>query len=147
MDWKRKESPRIHASRYATFTRLFPFLLTCLLLVEDFCDAAWKGDYQLIQRMLEHPLIADFINCPNSRGQSALYCACRRGHVQIVLYLLRSDILILDHQVESTGNTPLHGTYFLPSLQLSFPRGSRQRAPRAGMNSRAARSLSSSCGL
>lgn len=46
---------------------------------------------------------------PNSRGQTALYCACRQGFPEIVLELLKAPSINVNVQVVEHGGTPLHG--------------------------------------
>lgn len=59
------------------------------------------------------------INSPNSRKQTALYCAARNGHVAFVDALLKVPGIDA-HQGEVTrGSTPLHGTFF--NSHFHFP--------------------------
>lgn len=51
------------------------------------------------------------VNMPNSRGQTALYCACRQGYVEIVLELLKAPNINVNVQVTEHGGTPLHGMF------------------------------------
>lgn len=50
------------------------------------------------------------VNMPNSRGQTALYCASRQGFAEIVLELLKVPTINVNVQVPEHGGTPLHGT-------------------------------------
>lgn len=49
------------------------------------------------------------VNEPNSRGQSALYCASRQGCSDIVLELLMVPGIDVNISVPEHGGTPLHG--------------------------------------
>lgn len=46
------------------------------------------------------------INILSQRGRSPLHCACAKGHLEVVIFLLHheADILVEDED----GNTPLH---------------------------------------
>lgn len=52
------------------------------------------------------------VNMPNSRGQTALYCASRQGYGEIVLELLLAPGIDVNVQVPEHGGTPFHGSSF-----------------------------------
>lgn len=58
------------------------------------------------------------MNVPNDRGQTALYCAARQGHSNIVLELLNIDTIHADVQVEEHGGTPLHAASFAKHSEI-----------------------------
>lgn len=57
-----------------------------------------------------------FVNRPNKRGQTALYCASRQGYKDIIVELLNLVGINVNVQVQEHGGTALHGTVYLRSL-------------------------------
>jgi len=87
-------------------------------LLENFCSAAWDGNVDLVKQGLQHPQIGGIINLGNSRGQSALYCAARNGHVGVVAELAMFDGIDLNFQVQEHGGTPLHAASFNQRVEV-----------------------------
>eukprot|EP01126_Amoeba_proteus_P061012 TRINITY_DN8144_c0_g1_i3.p1 TRINITY_DN8144_c0_g1~~TRINITY_DN8144_c0_g1_i3.p1 ORF type:complete len:223 (+),score=39.07 TRINITY_DN8144_c0_g1_i3:405-1073(+) len=82
--------------------------------VEELCSLAWKGaedlsgeSYRSFLKALKF-LSIDEINSTNSRKQTALYCACRQGHVAFVKALLGVPGIDVDKGDLSKQSTPLH---------------------------------------
>eukprot|EP01125_Pyxidicula_operculata_P002417 TRINITY_DN1228_c1_g3_i2.p1 TRINITY_DN1228_c1_g3~~TRINITY_DN1228_c1_g3_i2.p1 ORF type:complete len:932 (-),score=264.33 TRINITY_DN1228_c1_g3_i2:90-2885(-) len=92
---------------------------------EEFCKACFTGDLQLVNKTVDSGKVTPAqINCRNSRGQTAIYCAARNGHEEIVKRLLEIDGIDVNLQ-EKHGSTPLHAASFGPfprilSLLLSY---------------------------
>jgi len=84
---------------------------------QEFCDAAWAGDLDTLQGWLKKP---DFdINALNNRGQNALYCAARNGHVELVLALLNDPRIDVNfHYISPHFSTALHSASFYKHLQV-----------------------------
>jgi len=79
---------------------------------QKLCNAAWQGDAIEVTTLLSDENVASFINLPNPRGQCALYCAARQGHVGVLLELLKCPHIDLNAQVPDHGATPLHAASF-----------------------------------
>lgn len=75
----------------------------------EIATAAWSGNVNKVKDLLSKGAI---VNAPNSRGQTALYCACRQGHHEVVLELLKEKGIRVNGQVPEHGSTPLHGMPF-----------------------------------
>jgi ankyrin repeat protein len=80
-----------------------------LELVQDLTEACQQGDRQKVADLLLSDAVLSIINVPNEDGETALYCACDRGHTSVVLELLK--VTSIDTQIANTntGRTPLHG--------------------------------------
>eukprot|EP01127_Copromyxa_protea_P018585 TRINITY_DN5877_c0_g1_i1.p1 TRINITY_DN5877_c0_g1~~TRINITY_DN5877_c0_g1_i1.p1 ORF type:complete len:288 (+),score=38.27 TRINITY_DN5877_c0_g1_i1:960-1823(+) len=76
--------------------------------IEDLCARAWSGsDIQAFRALLSDMSI-EAINHTNTRGQTALYCACRGGHVAHVETLLQIPGIDFNKGDTKSQNTPLH---------------------------------------
>lgn len=67
-----------------------------------------KG-FLLIAPIVEVNKIPSSLTLNTCSGQTALYCAARKGHVDIVHYLLLDESIQVDPQVPQHLDTPLHG--------------------------------------
>lgn len=76
------------------------------------CSESWKGDVTAVKALLGHPLAPFFVNLPNDRGQTALYCAARQGHVEVMLALLNCGFCNVNLQVGDHKSTSLHAAGF-----------------------------------
>jgi len=74
------------------------------------CQAAWNNDLKTVKSIIN--LSDTFINAQNAKGQTALYCAAREGHYEIVDFLTKVPVVDLDAQVAEHGGTALHGAGF-----------------------------------
>jgi len=78
--------------------------------VEKLCTACWDNQLDVVREVIRaNPKI---LNTPNSRGQNALYCACHRGHLEVVVELLNTPGIDVNLQVSSHGGTALHAACF-----------------------------------
>eukprot|EP01127_Copromyxa_protea_P010132 TRINITY_DN2448_c2_g1_i6.p1 TRINITY_DN2448_c2_g1~~TRINITY_DN2448_c2_g1_i6.p1 ORF type:complete len:119 (-),score=21.23 TRINITY_DN2448_c2_g1_i6:20-376(-) len=69
-------------------------------------DAARNNDLaQVLHLLSTHP---QNINMPNSRGQTALYCAAQQGHAGVIVELLCTQGVDVNFQVPDHLGTPLH---------------------------------------
>eukprot|EP01128_Nolandella_sp_AFSM9_P003564 TRINITY_DN153_c2_g1_i1.p1 TRINITY_DN153_c2_g1~~TRINITY_DN153_c2_g1_i1.p1 ORF type:complete len:858 (-),score=165.97 TRINITY_DN153_c2_g1_i1:14-2587(-) len=81
-------------------------------MTEFLCSAAWTGDVKTVRSMLMANRELD-VNSTNRRGQSALYCACRQGHFEVVHQLvLQQGIDLSSAQEPRNDSTPLHAAGF-----------------------------------
>jgi ankyrin repeat protein len=89
---------------------------------DKLAGAAWTRNLTLLKELIPvtHRAHYDYtvltlekqgdVNMPNSRGQTALYCACRQNYPDIVCELLNAPSINVNVQVVEHGGTPLHGT-------------------------------------
>jgi hypothetical protein len=89
-------------------------------LAEELCSGSWTGNLVAVIEMLSQVKYRRVINIPNNRGktagdtvvifrgQPALYCASRQGHLDIVIQLILSGADV-NLPVAEHGGTPLHG--------------------------------------
>lgn len=82
------------------------------VLAEKLCSAAWNDLITEVENFAEDIKIGSYVNRPNSRGQSALYCAARQGHYAVVKALLGCPHINIDLQIEPHLGTALHGAAF-----------------------------------
>lgn len=87
-------------------------------LCQDLCTACWNNDLNATRLLLQDVDIQFFINSPNARGQTALYCACRQGHVPIVAELITVPSLDLDAQMVGHMGTALHAACFYSHIEI-----------------------------
>eukprot|EP01126_Amoeba_proteus_P045702 TRINITY_DN5131_c1_g1_i1.p1 TRINITY_DN5131_c1_g1~~TRINITY_DN5131_c1_g1_i1.p1 ORF type:complete len:391 (+),score=63.65 TRINITY_DN5131_c1_g1_i1:60-1175(+) len=80
-------------------------------LAEVLCTACWRGDLDEVKEMLKKPEYLHVINGHNKKGQTPLFCATRKGHLEIVILLLEHDADV-DLTVIENGSTPLHAACF-----------------------------------
>jgi len=101
---KDRYAKALEAQRQRQIAQLvFPFAAT----VEDLCTAAWNGgDIESFKNLL-NLLSVDEINSTNSRGQTALYCASRKGSVEYVEALLNVPGVDVN-KGDAKKSTPLH---------------------------------------
>eukprot|EP01125_Pyxidicula_operculata_P005283 TRINITY_DN1900_c0_g1_i2.p1 TRINITY_DN1900_c0_g1~~TRINITY_DN1900_c0_g1_i2.p1 ORF type:complete len:1019 (-),score=200.05 TRINITY_DN1900_c0_g1_i2:680-3736(-) len=90
---------------------------------EDLCTAAYEGNLENVE-MLITSMPHSLIISTNTRGQTALYCAAREGHEDVVRRLLEIPGMPVNNQ-ESHGSTALHAASYgghanVVSLLLSF---------------------------
>jgi len=84
---------------------------------ELLCTAAWEGSLADVKAILPK-LSPDYVNKPNTRGQTALYCAARQQHLQIVIELLNVPGIVVDGQVEPHRGTALHAVSYSENAQI-----------------------------
>lgn len=82
------------------------------ILCNDLCMACWNNDLTAFTVLTRDDDLPNFINRFNTRGQTALYCASRQGHVGLVTELLCIPCLDLDVQMEGHLGTALHAASF-----------------------------------
>eukprot|EP01127_Copromyxa_protea_P011944 TRINITY_DN3062_c0_g1_i1.p1 TRINITY_DN3062_c0_g1~~TRINITY_DN3062_c0_g1_i1.p1 ORF type:complete len:1478 (+),score=338.90 TRINITY_DN3062_c0_g1_i1:234-4436(+) len=106
----------------------------------SFSDAAWNGDLATIRGMLGHPDAKQFVNSYNAKGQTALYCACYRGHVDLVIELLNDPRIQIDLCDTRHGSTALHAACYTGNAEcaaLLLTAGARiQITNNLGLNAR-----------
>eukprot|EP01125_Pyxidicula_operculata_P006453 TRINITY_DN2236_c0_g1_i2.p1 TRINITY_DN2236_c0_g1~~TRINITY_DN2236_c0_g1_i2.p1 ORF type:complete len:1490 (+),score=291.76 TRINITY_DN2236_c0_g1_i2:40-4470(+) len=83
---------------------------------QELCDAAFQGALTKIKSLLKTMPLKE-INGKNNRGQTALYCSSRAGHLEIVKELLKVRDIDVDAQ-EPRGSTALHAASFAPHPQI-----------------------------
>jgi ankyrin repeat protein len=66
--------------------------------------ASYEGDTTSVKNILKNNIN---INATNSEGDTALNCACKRGHIKIVELLFASTHDINIESIDYDGNTPL----------------------------------------
>eukprot|EP01127_Copromyxa_protea_P012211 TRINITY_DN3157_c0_g2_i2.p1 TRINITY_DN3157_c0_g2~~TRINITY_DN3157_c0_g2_i2.p1 ORF type:complete len:1021 (+),score=177.01 TRINITY_DN3157_c0_g2_i2:24-3065(+) len=81
---------------------------------KDLVAAAWHGDLESVRKLLS----PENVNKPNARGQSALFCACRQGHSNVVLEILNFPGVNIDYQVPEHGGTALHAAVFVAHQEI-----------------------------
>jgi len=79
---------------------------------ELLCSAAWNGSLEDFRIALAIPNVDKVINIPNSRGQTALYCAAHEGKIEIILDLLNTELVNLNGGNSDHGGTALHASSF-----------------------------------
>jgi len=72
---------------------------------------AWENKYDEFKAQLAK-MDRSQINALNSRGQCALYCAARKGHIPILLDLINHPLIDLNVAATPHGGTPLHAAGF-----------------------------------
>lgn len=99
--------------------------MTSMGTIEKLCNSAWNGKTEDVKAILTRCTKVEVnglnlrgtprshIGSPNSEGQSALYCAARQGHAEIVIELLNFDGVDVDVIASGHGGTPLHGKIIL----------------------------------
>eukprot|EP01127_Copromyxa_protea_P019697 TRINITY_DN644_c0_g1_i9.p1 TRINITY_DN644_c0_g1~~TRINITY_DN644_c0_g1_i9.p1 ORF type:complete len:1380 (-),score=371.30 TRINITY_DN644_c0_g1_i9:163-4302(-) len=80
--------------------------------IDEVAGAAWNGERAKLASRLTNPSVVKLINTPSSRGQTALYCAARQGHVGCLLELLKLPSIKVTVHVAEHGGTPLHAAGF-----------------------------------
>lgn len=74
------------------------------------CDKAFQGgDIQSFKQHISQLTLAQ-LNGKNGRGQTALLCASRQGHLEFVRALVQADGI--DVNLGDSNVTPLHGKPF-----------------------------------
>jgi len=76
----------------------------------DLCDAAYNGQVDKVKAIVKRISVED-INGKNNRGQTALYCAARQGHLLVIQELVKVKGINLDAQ-EPKGSTALHAASY-----------------------------------
>jgi len=82
------------------------------------CTAAWTGELDKVIDLLSHPQSDTYVNFPNSRGQTPLYCAARQGFLEIVAKLVNNTECQIDYQVGDHGGTALHAASFAEKPEI-----------------------------
>ena len=74
---------------------------------EDFRDAAYRGDLNRIQEILnKYPKFN--INAVDEYGQTALYIACKKNQTQVVDFMFKQSGLTMDVNCQTIlGNSPM----------------------------------------
>lgn len=85
---------------------------------ERLCAASWNGEIKEVKKMLRDPRAGQFVNLNNSRGQSALYCASRAGHANVVVALLNLPGIDINLQALGHAGTALHAACHAPHEEI-----------------------------
>lgn len=81
-------------------------------MVSELTNAIWDGEMEHSKILLQNPHMKRLINVPNDRGQTALFCAARQGHADLVLALFAVPGLDINAQSVDHGSTPLHAASY-----------------------------------
>lgn len=77
-------------------------------LTEQLCSASWNGDIDSVKKIISS-ISASAFQGYNARGQTALYCAARNNHQQIVG-------LLLTHK----GNLQIQASFLIAIVRFVF---------------------------
>lgn len=102
----------ISASKDTAVKQSVPDILQVKKLGDSLCNASWNNDMEKALSLLQGHEAPYIINHYNERGQTALYCACRQGHVELVRHMLSISAIDLDLQMQGHMGTALHAASF-----------------------------------
>lgn len=79
-------------------------------LVAKLTEACWNGILEDVLVLMKR--VENNINDFNDKGQTALYCACRQGHYEVVKLLLKNKKIQVNLKMPSHGGTALHAAAY-----------------------------------
>jgi ankyrin repeat protein len=77
----------------------------------DLLVACWSGNKEVVEGVLQKN--PSLVNARNERQQTALYCAARNGHFEVLTALLRTPGVHVSATTPPHGGTALHGEFSL----------------------------------
>eukprot|EP01127_Copromyxa_protea_P013784 TRINITY_DN3733_c0_g1_i1.p1 TRINITY_DN3733_c0_g1~~TRINITY_DN3733_c0_g1_i1.p1 ORF type:complete len:1035 (+),score=186.62 TRINITY_DN3733_c0_g1_i1:133-3105(+) len=91
-----------------------------LSMVNELCTLAWDGsNNERLKQIVSEDQDGSVINHYNSRGQTALYCACRQGIRSAVEALILSPVIDINKGESSKNSTPLHVACWSEKVEIA----------------------------